>query len=54
MSARGDNVVAFPRRGADAGYAPGVVPFDAGNAAHVRAWNALFALGQAEAQKVAK
>lgn len=42
------NVVPFTRRPEPVAFAPGVVPFDACNPAHVRAWNSMFALGRAE------
>lgn len=41
-------VIPFARRPEKVGFAPGVVPFDANNPAHVRAWNSMFAFGQAE------
>lgn len=42
------NVIPFQRRSASAGYAPGVVPFDNSNPAHVQAWNVMFQLGCSE------
>lgn len=42
------NVIPFARRPEPVTFAPGVVPFDASNPAHVRAWNSLFAFGKAE------
>lgn len=42
------NVVPFTRRPEPVAFAPGVVPFDATNPAHVNAWNSVFALGRAE------
>lgn len=48
MSETETNVVAFRRDHAALGYAPGVVPFDVGNPAHVQAWNTMFALGWSE------
>lgn len=44
-------VVPIRRRTGDASFAPGVPPFDRSNPAHVRAWNAIFALGEAEARR---
>jgi hypothetical protein len=46
-----DNIIPLrPRRLNDEplAYAPGVVPFDRTNPAHIKAWNALFAFGLAE------
>jgi len=42
------NVIPFARRPEPVIFAPGVVPFDASNPAHVRAWNSLFAFGTSE------
>lgn len=42
------NVIPFARRPKPLTFAPGVVPFDAANPVHVRAWNGLFALGKTE------
>jgi hypothetical protein len=49
------NIVPFPRRHANDNvepglppFNPGVVPFDRRNPQHVGAWNAMFAMGQAE------
>lgn len=42
------NVVPFRRPEEPLAFAPGVVPFDRGNPAHVRAWNSIFELGWAE------
>lgn len=39
-------VIPFTRRPEPVTFAPGVVPFDASNPAHVRAWNSLFEFGQ--------
>jgi hypothetical protein len=42
------NVIPFRQQAAKVDYVPGVAPFDPGNPAHIRAWNALFAFGWAE------
>ncbi len=45
------NVVPFRRpagKEEPLAFAPGVVPFDRSNPAHVRAWNNIFALGWSE------
>lgn len=42
------NVIPFQKKNTNAGYAPGVVPFDSSNPDHIRAWNTLFALGWSE------
>lgn len=41
-------VIPFARRPESVTFAPGVVPFDASNPAHVRAWNTIFAFGKSE------
>lgn len=46
-----DNILPFQRRNDTAGYAPGVAPFDSSNPDHIRAWNALFALGSSDFQR---
>lgn len=40
------NVIPFTRRPEPVTFAPGVIPFDVSNPAHVRAWNSLFAFGR--------
>ncbi len=42
------NVLVLRRPEEPLAYAPGVAPFDRTNPAHVRAWNAVFALGWSE------
>ncbi len=42
------NVIPFTRRSEPVAFAPGVVPFDVSNPAHVHAWNSLFAFGQSQ------
>lgn len=43
-----DNILPFRSRAERPAFAPGVVPFDRDNPAHVNAWNTLFAMGWAE------
>lgn len=42
------NILPFHRPDEPLAYSPGVAPFDRSNPVHVRAWNALFALGWSE------